>query len=80
MFMALSADTRPHFTTIAHFISSMHDEIVPLFRNILLYCAEEGLISREMFAIDGCKMSSNCAKEWRLLEDVFPSGWRPLCG
>ena len=26
MFMALSADTQPHLTTIAHFISSMHDE------------------------------------------------------
>ena len=63
MFMALSADTQPHFTTIADFISSMHDEIVPLFRNILLYCSEEGLISREMFAIDGCKISSNCARE-----------------
>jgi transposase len=62
MFMALSADTRPHFTTIADFISSMHVEIVPLFRNILMYCAEEGLISREMFAIDGCKISSNCSK------------------
>jgi Transposase and inactivated derivatives len=64
MFMALSADTQPHFTTIAHFVSSMHDEITPLFRNILLYCAEEKLISSDMFAIDGCKISSNCAKEW----------------
>jgi len=64
LFMALAADTRPHFTTIADFISSMHDQIVPLFRNILLYCSEEELISREMFAIDGCKISSNCAKEW----------------
>jgi transposase len=64
IFMALSADTRPHFTTIADFISSMHDEIVPLFRNIVLYCSEEGLIGREMFAIDGCKLSSNCSKEW----------------
>jgi Transposase and inactivated derivatives len=71
MFMALSADTQPHFTTIAHFVSSMHDEIVPLFRNILLYCAEEGLISREMFAIDGCKMSSNCVKEWSGTQEDF---------
>jgi transposase len=70
MFMALSADTQPHFTTIADIISSMHDEIVPLFRDILLYCSEEGLIGREMFAIDGCKLASNCAKEWSgTLED-----------
>jgi len=71
MFMALSADTKPHFTTIAHFISSMHAEITPLFRDILLYCAEEGLISRQMFAIDGCKMSSNCAKEWSGTREDF---------
>jgi len=64
VFMALSADSRPHFTTIAEFISSMEDEITPLFRNVLMVCAEEGLIGRQMFAIDGCKISSNCAKEW----------------
>jgi hypothetical protein len=71
MFMALSADTKPHFTTIAHFVSSMDAEITPLFRDILLYCAEENLISRQMFAIDGCKMSSNCAKEWSGTREDF---------
>jgi transposase len=71
MFMALSADTQPHFTTIAHFISTMQQEIAPLFRDILLYCSEEGLIGREMFAIDGCKLSSNCAKEWSGTQEDF---------
>ncbi len=64
VFMALSADSHPHFTTIAEFISSMEDEIAPLFRNVLMVCAEEGLIGQQMFAIDGCKISSNCGKEW----------------
>ena len=64
MFMALSADTQPHFTTIADFISSMKDEIVRLFRDIVALCYAEGLIGKEMFAIDGCKISSNCSKEW----------------
>jgi len=64
VFMALSADTHPHFTTIAAFISSMEGEITPLFRNVLAVCAEEGLIAGQMFAIDGCKISSNCSKEW----------------
>jgi transposase len=63
VFMALSADSHPHFTTIAEFISSMEEEIAPLFRNVLMVCAEEGLIGRQMFAVDGCKISSNCAKE-----------------
>ena len=64
IFMALSADTRPHFTTIADFISSMDKEITKLFRDILLICDDQGLIGREMFAIDGCKLPSNASKEW----------------
>lgn len=64
VFMALSADTRPHFTTIANFISAMGDVIVPLFRDVLSVCYAEGLIGAQMFAIDGCKITSNCAKEW----------------
>jgi transposase len=64
IFMALSADTQPHFTTIAGFISSMEAEITPLFLNVLAICAEEDLIGGRMFAVDGCKISSNCSKEW----------------
>jgi transposase len=64
IFMALSADTQPHFTTIADFISSMDQEIVALFRNVLMICDDMRLIGRDMFAIDGCKLPSNAAKEW----------------
>jgi transposase len=64
VFMALAADTRPHFTTIADFISSMADKITSVFRDILAVCYAEGLIGKHMFAVDGCKISSNCAKEW----------------
>lgn len=64
VFMALSADTRPHFTTIADFISSMDREVIHLFRDVLLVCDEMGLIGKEMFAIDGCKIPSNASKEW----------------
>ena len=63
-FMALSGDTRPHFTTIAGFISQCGDEAIELFRDALLYCDELGLIGREMFAIDGVKLPSNASKEW----------------
>lgn len=62
--MALSADTQPHITTIASFVSGMGDQIVPLFRNILLVCDEVGLLQRDMIAIDGCKLSSNASKQW----------------
>ena len=64
IFMALSADTRPHFTTISDFISRSPDAISELFTQIVLMCDHLGLIGKEMFAIDGCKLPSNAAKEW----------------
>jgi len=64
VFMALAADTRPHFTTIAGFVSELEQEIVELFRDVLLYCDELGLIGKEHFAIDGCKLPSNASKQW----------------
>ncbi len=47
--MALSADTQPHFSTPANFISSMSEEIPLLFRDVLFYCDEMGLIGRKPF-------------------------------
>ena len=64
VFMAISADSRPHFTTIADFISGSTEQIAALFRQVLLICDQMGLIGKEMFAIDGCKLPSNAAKEW----------------
>ena len=64
VFMAMSADSRPHFTTIADFVSSCAEEIGELFRQVVLICDELGLIGGEMFAIDGCKLPSNASKEW----------------
>ena len=34
----------------------------PMFRDVLLYCDELELMGKEMFAIDGCKISSNASK------------------
>ena len=64
VFRALSADTKPHFTTIASFISSMDKATLHIFRDILMICDERGLIGKEMFAVDGCKLPSNASKEW----------------
>jgi transposase len=63
-FMALSADSHPHFTTIADFVSSLKVEIAVLFSTVVTLCSSEGLIGKSMFAVDGCKISSNCSKEW----------------
>jgi len=64
IFMALSADSQPHFTTIASFITNMSDVIQPLFLEVLMVCGNAGLIGEEMFAIDGCKLPSNASKDW----------------
>ncbi|MCP3901859.1 MAG: transposase [Desulfobacteraceae bacterium] len=63
-FMSLSGDIQPHYTSIASFVARMHDQIEPLFTQILMICDKEGLIGRHMFAIDGCKIPSNASKEW----------------
>ncbi len=62
VFMALSADSRPHFTTIAEFVSSMSERVENVFTDVLSVCYTVGLIGKKMFAVDGCKISSNCAK------------------
>ncbi len=64
IFMALSCQSSPHFTTIAEFISGHCDAVESLFEQVLLICDEQGLLGHELFAIDGCKMPSNAAKEW----------------
>lgn len=61
-FIALSGDSAPHFTTIAHFVSSLGNEIAHLFGQVLYLCDRQGLIGREMFAIDGVKLPSNASK------------------
>ena len=71
IFMALSADSQPHFTTIAEFISGSSTQIQRLFREVLLVCDELGLIGKEMFAIDGCKLPSNASKEWSGTREDF---------
>ena len=63
IFKALSCDTVPHFTSIASFVSSYPDAIESVFEQVLLVCGQQGLLGNELFAIDGCRMSSNAAKE-----------------
>jgi transposase len=63
-FIALAVGTKPHFTTIAKFVSKNTDAIQALFHRVLLVCDESGLIGREHFAIDGCKLPTDASKEW----------------
>lgn len=63
-FMALSCGEHPDHSTIAAFVSSMGEEIKPMFRDVLMVCEEEGLLGGTFFALDGCKLPSNASKEW----------------
>lgn len=64
IFKALACEQTPHWTTIASFVSSHDEEIQDLFEQVLLVCDQQGLLGKELFAIDGCKMPSNASKEW----------------
>ncbi|MCZ4304550.1 transposase, partial [Zoogloeaceae bacterium G21618-S1] len=62
LFMAVSGDSCPHFTTIAAFVSELGEEVARLFTQVLLVCDRQGLIGRELFAVDGVKLPSNASK------------------
>ncbi len=62
LFIAITGDAKPHFTTIADFVSRSRDQIATIFAQVLTIIGHEGLIGREMFAIDGVKLPSNASK------------------
>lgn len=62
LFMAISGDTQPAYTTIASFICNLSEDITGIFTEAILVCDRQGLIGREMFAIDGVKLPSNASK------------------
>jgi transposase len=62
-FIAISGDSQPSHTHIAKFVANLGAQIKPLFAQVLMTCDAQGLIGREMFAIDGVKLPSNASKE-----------------
>lgn len=62
LFIALSGDSAPQFTTIAKFVRELASDIASLFQQVLMTCDAQGLIGRQMFAIDGVKLPSNASK------------------
>jgi transposase len=61
-FIALCGDQAPHFTTIARFVRTLGPDIAKAFAAVLAICDAQGLIGREMFAIDGVKLPSHASK------------------
>ena len=62
-FIAISGDSQPSHTHIAKFVCNLGEQIKPLFSQVLMTCDAQGLIGRDMFAIDGVKLPSNASKE-----------------
>jgi transposase len=62
LFIAVAGDSQPHFSTLAAFVADMGDTVAKLFAQVLLVCDRQGLIGREMFAIDGVKLPANASK------------------
>jgi len=58
----VSGGATPHCTTLAAFVSSGGEALSQLFTQVLVVCDRQGLIGRELFAIDGVKLPSNAAK------------------
>lgn len=63
-FMAISGYAQPDHSAIANFISSMDEEVANIFSDVLMRCSQLDLIGGDVFAIDGCKISSNASKEY----------------
>jgi len=61
-FMAISGNSAPHFSTLANFVSGLGEAIGKIFAQVLAICDRQGLIGRQMFAIDGVKLPSNASK------------------
>src|SRR4051794_29066960 len=61
-FIALSGDAQPDHSTLAAFVSRLGEAACAVFTQVLMICDRQGLIGREMFAIDGVKLPSNASK------------------
>jgi transposase len=61
---ALADEMEPDHSTIAGFVSGNAKGINRVAVEVVLKCAQLGLITGDMFAIDGCKLPSNASKEW----------------
>ena len=63
VFMALRGDIRPDHATIARFVPGHPAAIRHVFRDVLMIAAQGELIGGDVFALDGCTISSNAARE-----------------
>jgi transposase len=61
---ALAEDMAMDHSTISAFVSGNAQAVSRVASNVVIKCAQLGLLSGDMFAIDGCKLPSLASKEW----------------
>ncbi|WP_240623991.1 transposase [Ahniella affigens] len=61
-FIAITGDAKPHFTMMADFVTRSRDAIASVSAQLLMIVGKDGLISQEMFAIDGVRFPANGTK------------------
>ena len=63
LFLAISGGHQPDHATIANFITSMKQQIMNTFVQVLMVCEEMNLLSGTHFSLDGLKLPSNASKD-----------------
>jgi hypothetical protein len=71
LFMALSGDSAPQFSTIARFIRELAPQIQTLFTLVLLTCDAQGLTERMKQAIDSPRGRKLYSQRMATADPVF---------
>src|SRR3982750_757730 len=61
-FRVLAAQQRPDHATVARFIERHQDAIAGWFGEVLSLCAQHGLVTVGVIAVDGTKLSGNASR------------------
>jgi transposase len=61
--IALAASRQAHATTIADFVISNYKAMSRLFYKVLFIFGQSGLIDKEHFSTDGCKLPTNASEQ-----------------
>lgn len=62
--IAVAEGLAPDHATITRFVSSLGDVVNGISVDVFIRCAQLDLVGAEVFALDGCKLPSNAAKEY----------------
>ncbi len=62
-FRVIAANQRPDHTTIARFRGRHEAALAELFSDVLSLCADAGLVSARVVAVDGTKLHANAAQQ-----------------